>query len=178
MKKTKFLNPEKLLVDAGLRPGMTVADLGAGNGFFSLMAAHIVGGKGAVWAIDVLEEALSHIVSQAKLERSKNIRTLRCDLENLENSKIPDLSCDFIIIGKVLPQLRHPQALIRQIWRILKTGGLVLVVEWAPKNLAIGPAMELRQKPEQVQELFSKQALRFVRECETDPYHFAFVFQK
>lgn len=178
MQTQTFLNPESLLVQAGLTRGMRVADFGAGNGFFSIPAAQIVGDQGAVWAVDILEEALGNIASGARLARRKNIRTLRCDLDDMQPCPIDDLSCEFAVIGKVLPQLEHPDRIVRQAWRILKTGGIVLVVEWKKGALGFGPAGDERLSSEEVQRYFTKQGFKFAQSLEGDAYHLALKFQK
>lgn len=178
MLKQKFLQPEKVLIEAGLRPSMVVADLGAGNGFFTIPASKIVGDRGEVWGVDILEEALGQIMSSARLHRCKNIRTHRCDLEIPGSCQIPDLSCDFVIVGKVLSQVKHPEVLVRGTYRILKTGGLILILEWKKEALALGPPVDLRLEDEKVSNFFVKQGFKFVQALETDQYHYGMVFQK
>ncbi len=176
--KQKFLNPEKVLFQAGLRPGMTIADLGAGNGFFLLAAAKLVGEQGRALGVDILDEALGQIMAQARLVRLKNVRTMRCNLDLSVPSGLPQLSFDFAIVGKVLPQLKHPENLIRETYRVLKTGGLVLVVEWKKENSVFGPPPESSLDEAQVKEQFSKHGFNFVKELDSDKYHFALVFKK
>ncbi len=178
MPKQNFLDPQKLLIDAGFKAGMTIVDLGSGNGFFTIPAARIAGDRGSVWAVDILEDALSQVVSSARLQRLKNIRTLRCDLENPGDCRVPDLSCDAAIIGKILPQMRRPDQLIRESWRMLKTGGWLLLVEWRRDQSHFGPPQQERLDPAVAQSMLTSQGFKFVRECPADPYHFAFLFQK
>lgn len=178
MHKYKFLNPEQLLIEAGLASGMHVADLGAGNGFFTIPAAGIVGDQGRVWAVDILEEALGQIASAARLARRKNIRTIRCDLDQPGSCPITDLSCEFVLIGKVLSQLQHPERLVREAWRLLRTGGFVLLVEWKKGAGGLGPAQEKRLPQEQIEGYFTKQGFKLDGSLETDPYHVALKFQK
>ncbi|MCL5435886.1 MAG: class I SAM-dependent methyltransferase [Patescibacteria group bacterium] len=178
MQKQKFLDPEKLLLEAGLKSGLTVADLGCGNGFFTLPAAKIVGDSGKVWAVDVLEDTLSKVMSLVRINRHKNVRTLHYDLESGRASSIGDLACDFAIIGKVLPQLQQPQNFIREVYRILKTGALVLLVEWKKQQSSIGPSYESRMTEEAASGLFTKQGFKLVKALPADSYHYALLLQK
>lgn len=173
-----FLKPDQILLDAGLSPGMTVADLGSGNGFFTIPASKIVGDGGKVWALDILEEALGFLMSTARMEGCKNIRTQRCDLESPVKCEIPELSCDFVLIGKVLSQVKHPESIMRLTYKILKTSGAVLLIEWKKQSIGIGPSLINRVDKDKAEGFFAKQGFKFVRELEADPYHYVLVFQK
>ena len=56
--RRSWFNPEKVLADAGLRSGMVFVDVGCGDGFFTIMAAQLVGEKGMVYAVDTDVSAL------------------------------------------------------------------------------------------------------------------------
>lgn len=157
---------------------MTVADLGCGNGFFTLPAANIAGESGKVWAVDVLEEALSKVMSLVRINRYKNVRTLRYDLESGAASSIESLSCDFAVIGKVLPQLQQPQNFIREAYRMLKTGASVLLIEWKKQQTPIGPPFDARIAEEEARALFTKQGFKLAKELPADSYHYALLLQK
>ncbi|PIR96843.1 MAG: hypothetical protein COT91_04485 [Candidatus Doudnabacteria bacterium CG10_big_fil_rev_8_21_14_0_10_41_10] len=176
--KQKFVNPENLLREAGLAPGMKIVDMGCGGGFFTLPAARIVGDQGQVWGVDVLEQALENIVSSARLNHLKNIKTFRCDLDSPGSCQVPELSCDFAMVSKVLPQLKHPNYLVREIYKTLKTGGKVLIVEWKNESTPFGPPQEQRMSQDVAGEHFAKQGFKFLGQVETDKYHYGLVFQK
>lgn len=178
MTKQNFINPEKVLLEAGLRPEMQVVDLGAGNGFFTMPAAAIVGDQGQVIAVDILEESLSKIMSQARLNRHKNIRTLHFDLEDQAGSEVRPLSCDFVLVGKVLQQLSKAENLVKEAYRILKTGGIAVIIEWKKEHMAFGPAYELRLAQEDAKGMFIKKGFKFLREFEPDKYHYVLLLQK
>jgi ubiquinone/menaquinone biosynthesis C-methylase UbiE len=57
-----FAHPETILSGFDLKSGMHVADLGTGSGFYALAAAHLVGSKGRVYAIDVQKDLLDRIM--------------------------------------------------------------------------------------------------------------------
>jgi ubiquinone/menaquinone biosynthesis C-methylase UbiE len=56
--RRKTMDPERILAMAGLAPGMAFVDIGCGQGYFSIPAAHKAGPKGRVYGIDIDEEAL------------------------------------------------------------------------------------------------------------------------
>ena len=86
-----------ILKQVELKPGMIVADLGAGSGFFTIPLAKEVGKKGLIYAIDLISESLELIEEKAKNEKLFNIKTLVCDLEK-EKIKIKDEVCDLVIL--------------------------------------------------------------------------------
>ena len=178
MTKQKFLNPEKVLHAVALDKNMTVADMGSGNGFFPVPAAKIIGDQGQVWAVDILEEALGNLISLARLEGRNNILTQQCDLDSQEPCNIPELSCDLVIVGKILTQMKSPQYLANEAYRILKTGGKLLVLEWKKESSVLGPPLGQRIGMEDAKKIFTTQAFKYSGEIETDPFHYGLVFQK
>ena len=92
-----FLNPKRILEEINvLKPGMQVADFGSGVGYFSLPLAHLVGERGNVYAIDVLELALSSVEARAKSEGIFTIHVRRADLEVPLSSGLPENSLDVV----------------------------------------------------------------------------------
>jgi ubiquinone/menaquinone biosynthesis C-methylase UbiE len=173
-----FINPEKLLVATGLGTGMTFADFGAGSGSYALAAARLVGTNGMVYALDIRQESVSHIASAARLQRLNNVRTEQCDLDSMAACSVPDLTAHLVVVSKILSQLKHPERLVKQAYRVLKTGGRVLVVEWKKQPTPLGPPQETRIDEKTATDLFSKQAFKFLGNVETDAYHYGLLFEK
>lgn len=176
--KTKtFLNPEELLKQVGLQPGMVVADFGCGNGYYSAAAGSQVGKKGQVHAVDILEEALSQTATLAKLTRLNNVSTHLCDLEVMGGCKIPDVSCDLVIAASLLHQVEKPEAVLREAYRALKTSGKILVVEWKPEA-SIGPEAKNRVAEPDVRHLLEKYGFRPLGELPAGSFHYALLYAK
>ncbi len=175
----KFLNPEKILFAAGLTAGKTVADLGAGSGFYTQAAAKIVGDQGTVYAADVLESALDHIAADARLKGYRNIKFLRCDLESHSSCEtIPAGSVDLVIFANIVHQLKDQPGLFVQAYRLLKTGGKVVVVEWNDQPSPIGPVADQRISTATMARFAEKANLKLQGEIPTDPYHYGLMFTK
>lgn len=173
----KFLDPEHLLASIPLGPDMTVADFGCGNGYYSVAAAKIVGKKGQVFALDILEDALSQTATLAKLNGIPNLTTKQCDLEKLGACDVPDTSCDFAIISSILHQLENKDNLLREAYRVLKTGGKLLIVEWQP-TAAFGPDPKARLNAAQVKQMLEKFSFRPMAELPAGSFHYALLYQK
>jgi ubiquinone/menaquinone biosynthesis C-methylase UbiE len=174
----RFIDPEKVLFRAGLTSGQTVADFGAGSGFYALSAAKVVGNNGKVFVVDVLESALAHVSADARLRMAKNIQTIQADLENSDIKQIADGSCDMVILANVIHQVNNRQNLLAQTYRVLKTKGKILAVDWNDKPSPIGPKVEARISEQETKKFLEKTGVRFDSSIETDPYHFGMVFIK
>ncbi|MGE5298256.1 MAG: class I SAM-dependent methyltransferase [Acidobacteriaceae bacterium] len=177
--KLRFLDPEKILFRAGLANGQVVADLGAGSGFYALAASKVVGKTGKVYVVDILDSALANVAAEARMLMLKNLTAVRSDLEKQDSlSKISDSSIDLAIFGNVLHQLSSYRSLLAETYRVLKTKGHLLVVEWSDKPGPFGPRSANRLKQADVIAAITKSGMKFESEIETDPYHYGLTFIK
>jgi ubiquinone/menaquinone biosynthesis C-methylase UbiE len=176
---SKFLDPEKILFAAGLSTGQVAADLGSGSGFYTMAAARIVGDRGTVYSLDIMESALEHVTAQARLLGVKNIKTLRVDLEQKSCcGQIAVGTVDFTVIASVMHQMSNLDNLFSEAYRILKTGGKLLIVEWNEKPGPIGPIASNRIKASQVEMIAKKNGFKSAGAVDADQYHFGLVFIK
>ena len=173
----KFLNPNVLMAQAGINPGETVADLGCGSGFYVLPASQLVGPAGTVYAVDVMEDKLAATVSIANQFGQKNVRVVQADLGK-PLLEIPEHSCDLVVAGNIFHEITKPDVLIKNIYRLLKVPGRVLVVEWKTAPMPFGPPMEKRVDQQKVEVMLMKVGFRKVKELNADAYHYAVLFEK
>src|SRR5690242_2289843 len=146
LKRDRIDHPAEVLRLAGLKPGMQVGDLLAGGGYFSELASYIVGPSGHVlmlndlatdyWSNDGWKQRLAN-------DRLPNVEHRRIELAHLS---LPDASLDAMLIIKVYhdfywvderpnspwPKL-DPQAVLSEIARVVKPGGVLLLVDHAAK---------------------------------------------
>ena len=174
---TKFLNPSEVVAQTGLMQGQVVADLGCGNGFYVLPAAQLVGSSGTVIAVDVVENKLGATVSIANQFGYKNVKIVKADLEK-PLMDVPENSCDMVIVGNILHEVKQTDMLIRNMYRILKTGGRVMVVEWKRSATPFGPPLDKRIEQEKLEILLMQAGMRKVKELQADGYHYAMLFEK
>jgi len=175
----KFLDPEKLLFASGLSSGQVVVDLGSGSGFYTLAAGKIVGDHGSVCSVDILETALDHVTAEARLKGLRNLKTLRTNLEeNKSCANIQTGTVDLVIVANLLHQIKNQNELFTEIYRLLKTGGKLIVVEWNDQPSSIGPVANERLKPGQIRQLAKQVTLKEAGTLPTDPYHYGLMFIK
>lgn len=174
---SSFLNPNFVVAQTGLMQGQTVADLGSGSGFYVLPASQMVGSSGIVYAVDVMEDKLAATISVANQFGMKNIKVIQADLAK-PFLEIPNNSCDLVIVGNIMHEISDREMLLKNIYRILKTPGRVLVVEWKKTATPFGPPLDKRIDPQTMEIMLMKLGLRKTKDLETDPYHFAVLFEK
>ena len=175
----KFVDPERVLFAAGLGKGQNFADFGSGSGFYTMGAAKIVGEQGNVYSVDVLESALDHIVAEARLKGLKNIKTLQCDLEQSAACKlVPAGSVDMVLFANITHQIKNSNNLFGEAYRLLKTGGKLVIIEWNQQPSPIGPVAADRLSEAEVSSSAKKSGFKTAGNLTVDPYHYGLMFIK
>lgn len=122
-----FTHRQQILETVGLKPGMEVADVGAGSGLFTRLFSDAVGLKGTVYAVDIAPPFLKHIREQAEAAGLKNIKTVQCTDRSAE---LPANSVDRVFISDTYHHFEHPAQTMASIHRALRRGGELVVVEF------------------------------------------------
>ena len=134
--------PDELL--AGAAPGGTVVDYGCGPGYFTLAAARRVGPAGTVYAVDLEPRMVELVRRRAADAGLSNVAAVASDGARAE---LPDGIADYIICVQIMHYAdgRDGQtAVARDLHRLLKPDGRVLVAQWKPKRATGLPYEELR----------------------------------
>ncbi len=175
--KSRFLDPSQILAEAGIQYGAVVADFGCGNGFYPVAAAKLVGENGTVYAVDVKTEALEATVSAAKHDNLTNIYTIRHDME-LPGVDIKESSCDAVILAGILHLSKLQKNVLKETYRVLKTGGRIIVIEWKKEKLPFGPHIDRRISQTEMNQMLTTVGFRHQGELPADAFHYALIFVK
>lgn len=175
-----LLNAEFILDKAEVVQDKKIADLGCGaSGHFVFPAAKRVGEKkGLVYAVDILKPILDNIERVAKLNKVDNIKTVWTDLEIFGAAKINSSSIDSVMLINTLYQSSKRVEILREAIRILKTKGILLVVEWKNNASPFGPPIDERVKAELLKTGAAKLGLNLIEEFDAGQYHYGLVFAK
>ncbi len=171
-----FADPKGNVLQLGLREGMKVADLGAGSGHYTLAAASAVGHDGRVYAVDVQEDVLKHLLESARRQGLRNVEAVWGNIENRGGTKLRDKALDAVIISNVLFQVEHKQNLLAETLRILKPGGKLLVVDWAGAYGGMGPHPGEVVSEHAAEELFITGGFHKAKAFRAGAHHYAIVF--
>jgi ubiquinone/menaquinone biosynthesis C-methylase UbiE len=112
-----------------LRPGSTVADIGAGAGAFEGALSAAVGPEGTVFAVDVEQGLLDHIASRAKTLGLSNVRIVR---GQYTDPALPSRNVDAALIYDVLHHIKDRETYLKSLAGYLRPGGRIAVVDFIP----------------------------------------------
>jgi ubiquinone/menaquinone biosynthesis C-methylase UbiE len=174
---TGFIQPERILGQIGLLPGMQAADLGCGSGYFSLPAARMVGSKGRVFSIDVQKSVLEQVRKQAQLLNINNLETVWSDLEIVGATKISPNSLDMVFLVNTLFQIKDKMAALSEAKRLVKPGGTLLIVDWLPGDTGLGPLADKRLNLAEIKQMAVSAGFTEKSTIDAGTHHFGLVFQ-
>ena len=164
-----------LLRELGLRPGMAVADVGAGTGYYARRIAPLVGSGGVVYAVDVQPEMIKMLDDLAKKANLTNIKPVLCAVDNVQ---LPAASIDLAIMVDMYHELEFPFEVMESVVRALKPGGRAVYVEYRAEDPAV-PIKPLHKMSEaQVKKEAAAHALVYERTANTLPWQHVVVFRK
>jgi len=118
-----FRRPKNVLEGIGIKEGFSVLDFGCGPGDFTIAAAEIVGKNGEVSALDLHPLALETVERRADRRGLKNVDTIFSDLE----TGLGNRSVDVVLLYGVLQKTGDKMGLVREMRRILKSGGVISI---------------------------------------------------
>jgi ubiquinone/menaquinone biosynthesis C-methylase UbiE len=121
------LNEAQAVMDkAGIKPGMTVADIGAGEGYYTVRLAARVGPRGRVLAEDIVPEVRDRLAERASRERLDNVSVR---LGAPANPRLPPGSFDRVLMVHMYHEVAQPYEFLWNVRPSLKPGGELVVVD-------------------------------------------------
>jgi ubiquinone/menaquinone biosynthesis C-methylase UbiE len=173
-----LINPESVITNLNIQPGVKVADFGSGSGYFTLILARIVGPEGVITALDVLQNKLDTVKTAAFLQGLYNINYIRCDLEVYGGSKLDDKSQDIVMLANILFQSQKKPDMVKEACRVLKTGGELVVIDWEPASVFGPKESGWKLSREEAQNLIGGAGFSLVREIQVSKNHWGLIFKK
>lgn len=123
-----WLPPGEAVSLLGLSAGMTIADVGAGTGFFALPFARAVAPSGVVHAVDLQPEMLA--ILEGKLHRDDAPANITLHEGDAAATGLPDQCCDVAFLANVWHEVDDPAAVLTEMRRLLRPGGRVAILDW------------------------------------------------
>ena len=128
--RSLFQEPFEAVRRMGVQKGMKVADLGAGQGYFTMPSAVVVGDGGLIFAVEPAPDRSSRIRARAAAEGLKNVRVLATKVENL--GEIPSGTVDLAFSAFSFHHFEDRNAALGETTSILRDGGTFYLWDLAP----------------------------------------------
>jgi SAM-dependent methyltransferase len=132
--RTSEEQPDRALDALGPLAGLTVADVGAGSGYFTVRIAGRVGEKGRVYANDVQPEMLRMLAARIARENIPNVTLVH---GGVDDPKLPVAAIDLVLMVDVYHEFSEPQKMLGAIRKALKPGGRLVLLEYRKEDAAI-----------------------------------------
>ena len=167
--------PDRLLDALKIKPGMTVADVGAGIGYFSWRIARRVGPEGRVLAVEIQPEMLERLAAEM---RKRDIRNVRSILGRPTDPVLPAQSVDLALLVDVYHEFRHPEAMVSGIRDSLKDDGRMVLVEYRGEDPTVPIRPEHKMTVKQVLLEILPMGFRLQSRLDFLPWQHVFIFVK
>lgn len=150
-----------------LKPGMTVCDMGCGNGYHTLPMAEKVGPEGKVFAVDVQPEMIDLLKQRLQNGDRANIVPI---VGLFHDPKLPENSCDLILCVDVYHEFSHPAHMLAAMRKALRPGGCVVLVEFRSEDDSVPIKPEHKMSKEQIMKEFPLNGFKLVKEFDGLPW--------
>lgn len=117
---------EDVMTQSDIRPNMTVADIGAGDGYYTVRLSERVGPEGRVLAQDIMPRAIEKLGDRIAREKLENV-SIR--LGAADDPRLPANSFDRVLMVHMYHEIEEPYAFLWRLWPALRSGGQVIVVD-------------------------------------------------
>jgi ubiquinone/menaquinone biosynthesis C-methylase UbiE len=165
--RRSWYNPEDVLKD--LRSGMTFADIGCGDGYFTLLAAKKVGETGKVYAVDIDPQGIEKLTNTAKTQRLNNIIATAGRAEDTVFCK----GCvDIVFYSMDLHDFHNPVKVLQNARQMVKSNGQLLDLDWKKVEMPFGPPFAIRFSEEKASDLIRSAGFSVTDVKDVGPYHY------
>jgi ubiquinone/menaquinone biosynthesis C-methylase UbiE len=172
--RATWQQPAKVVAALALAPGMLVADLGAGTGYFERALSEAVGARGAVLAVEIEPNLVVHLRARAEREGTVNVTPV---LGSAADPRLPAGRVDRVLLVDTYHHLDDRVAYFRRLRAALAPGGRVVVVDWEKREDDVGPPLDHRLAREQVVDEMARAGYRAIDAGERLPHQYVLVFQ-
>jgi ubiquinone/menaquinone biosynthesis C-methylase UbiE len=167
-KRDAWQLPHEVIVALNLRKDESIADIGAGTGYFSKRFARHAG---TVFAVDV-DAKLLRLASQGAPENLKTV------LAGPDDPRLAPQSVDTIFFCDVLHHIEKREAYYPKLAKALKPGGRIVVIDFHKKESPVGPPLSMRMSKEEVEGEFSRAGFTKAGDFDLLPYQYFVVFER
>jgi len=172
--RTAEQKPDEVIAALALKQGETVADIGAGSGFFAFRFAPHVGNGGRVYAVDINPDMILYMNRQIRDKKLTNVVTV---LSAPDDPLLADGSINRFFICNTWHHVPGRPEYIKLMKRMLKPGGQIIVLDYKKEQLPVGPPPEMKMAREEVLSEMTSSGFKLAQEHSFLPYQYFLVFK-
>jgi predicted methyltransferase len=158
-----------------LQPGQTVADIGAGSGYYTELLSKAVGPNGKVYATDIQPEMIRLLEERKRRRRLANVETV---LSTETDPRLPPESLDLALLVDVYHELAWPQQTLRRIREALKPGGRLVLIEFRKEDPSVPIREEHKMSVAEARAEVEPEGFAFDRVLNDLPWQHILIFRK
>jgi ubiquinone/menaquinone biosynthesis C-methylase UbiE len=164
-----------MLANLGATPGMTVCDMGCGNGFYALQMAKMVGKEGTVLGVDIQPEMLKLLNERAKKAGITNIKPI---LGTVADPKLPKGEVDIILCADVYHEFSYPEQMLAAMRAALSPTGVVVMLEFREEDPRVPIKPLHKMSKAQVNKELTANGFKLVKEYDKLPWQHMMFYGK
>ncbi|MEE2825987.1 MAG: class I SAM-dependent methyltransferase [Planctomycetota bacterium] len=162
-----------MIANLGIKPGMTICDMGCGNGFHTLRMAELTGKEGIVLGVDVQSEMLEYLRERSEEQGIENIVPI---LGSFHNPRLPPNSIDLILLVDVYHEFSHPERMLESMRKSLTKNGVIVMVEYRSEDPEVPIKRLHKMSKKQVNKELTANGFKLVREFDRLPWQHMMFF--
>ncbi len=174
----QFNDPADNIKELYLKEGEIVAELGSGSGWYTREASRRVGHTGKVYALDVQKELVETLKNRTRDEGLGNIECIWADIEIRGGTKLADNLVDVAIVANVLFQIEDKVSFAREVARIMKPKGRLMIIDWTGISEGAGPKGDHVVSEISARKLFEETGFVFDRSFNPGSHHYGLIMKK
>lgn len=168
-------NASESFVKLDLKEGMTVCDLGCGNGFWTLPMARKVGATGRVLAVDIQREMLQLLRQRTAKAGLHNVEPIH---GAIDDPSLPAGEVDLLLMVDVYHEFSHPESMLWGIRRSLKPNGVVALLEYRQEDPTVPIKPLHKMSKRQIMKEYQQNGFKLVREYNKLPWQHLMFFAR
>jgi arsenite methyltransferase len=165
--------PDEVIAALDLKLGETLADIGAGSGYFSFRLARKVGDTGRVYAVDIISDMILFMNRTIRDKKIKNVTTI---LSDPDDPLLADASINRFFICNTWHHIQNRSRYMALMKKMLKPGGQVIILDYKKKQLPVGPPPEMKRTRREVISEMEAGEFKLAKDHDFLPYQYFLVF--
>jgi arsenite methyltransferase len=166
--------PDEVIKTLNLKRGASIADIGAGSGYFAFRFARQVGANGRIYAVDINPDMILYMNRHIREAKIKNVTTV---LSDPDDPLLMNNSVDLFFVCNTWHHVQNRARYLQLMKKILRPGGRIVVLDYKKEQLPVGPPPEMKMAREEVLKEMQAAGYKLAAEHSFLPYQYFLEFK-